>query len=353
MNLNDMKISGTENVSVTDSLALPILKLKVGRTGTASTPSNNDFIIYVDKSLLLTSECKTYTFTLTNPLKYFDGVSDEFHLEPVIENNKIKMKPYILRKVNETEVLSEYIKEELDYQSISLFEGANYVYTNYTDATIDMIYPKNDDLVLYFLNVVLFQEWNKNVLTLDDIYFKDAFTKVVAGINVDANNLNVNCITSKNNTFSLDSDGNLVVNSITAQNSSTIDFDTIYPVGSVYLSVNNTNPSTYFGGTWEQIAQGKTLVGVDLSDSDFNESRKTGGEKRHTLSISEMPNHTHSLYSENDAGPYTSYNGNRLPVLGDTNKTWTYVIPINYTGGNQSHNNLQPYFTCYIWTRVQ
>jgi len=52
-----------------------------------------------------------------------------------------------------------------------------------------------------------------------------------------------------------------------------------YPVGSIYLSVNTTNPSKWFGGTWEQIAKGRTLVGVDTNDTDFNTVKKTGGSK--------------------------------------------------------------------------
>ena len=63
-----------------------------------------------------------------------------------------------------------------------------------------------------------------------------------------------------------------------------------WPVGSIYLSVNNTNPSSYFGGTWEQIAKGRTLVGVDTSDTDFNTVKKIGGEKTHKLTINEMDN---------------------------------------------------------------
>lgn len=62
-----------------------------------------------------------------------------------------------------------------------------------------------------------------------------------------------------------------------------------WPVGSIFLSVVNTNPTNWFGGTWELIAQGRTLVGVDTSDADFNTVKKTGGEKTHTLTTNEIP----------------------------------------------------------------
>ena len=54
-----------------------------------------------------------------------------------------------------------------------------------------------------------------------------------------------------------------------------------WPVGSIYLSVTNTNPSKWFGGKWEQIAKGRTLVGVDTSQSEVSSVKKTGGEKTH------------------------------------------------------------------------
>ena len=53
----------------------------------------------------------------------------------------------------------------------------------------------------------------------------------------------------------------------------------IYPVGSIYISVNNTNPSTVFGGSWESFGTGKTLVGVDANDTDFDTVEETGGAK--------------------------------------------------------------------------
>lgn len=58
-------------------------------------------------------------------------------------------------------------------------------------------------------------------------------------------------------------------------------WDQIYPVGSIYITANATNPSVLFGGTWEQL-KGKFLVGVDSSDTDFETSGKQA-VKRHTL----------------------------------------------------------------------
>lgn len=119
-----------------------------------------------------------------------------------------------------------------------------------------------------------------------------------------------------------------------------------YPVGSIYLSVNDTNPSTWFGGTWEQIAKGRTLVGVDTSDTDFNTVKKIGGEKNHTLTINEMPSHTHNIIrSGNSSSPgYSSFF--QSSVYSGENS------PLSSTGGNQPHNNIPPYFTCYIWCRT-
>lgn len=54
-------------------------------------------------------------------------------------------------------------------------------------------------------------------------------------------------------------------------------FDLVYPVGSIYMSVNNVNPGTLFGGTWVAWGDGRVPVGVKSSDSNFNTVEKTGG----------------------------------------------------------------------------
>lgn len=121
--------------------------------------------------------------------------------------------------------------------------------------------------------------------------------------------------------------------------------DIFYPIGTIYESVKPDNPATFMGGTWSRFGNGRVLVGVDENDADFNTVNKTGGEKTHTLTIPEMPSHTHDITVEQKvrAGG-TGYT--LLDVGTATNLTSSSA------GGNQPHNNLQPYVTIYRWQRT-
>lgn len=131
-----------------------------------------------------------------------------------------------------------------------------------------------------------------------------------------------------------------------------IDGKLLYPIGSIYMSIQDTNPSVFFGGTWERIAQGKTLVGVDENDSDFNASSKTGGEKSHKLTVNEMPNHSHDggILWNNTATGGTRFYFNPTGSTNGNNASNSLII--GKTGGDQPHNNMQPYYTCYIFVRT-
>lgn len=124
--------------------------------------------------------------------------------------------------------------------------------------------------------------------------------------------------------------------------------DNVYPVGSIYMSVNSTNPTTLFGGTWEQI-QGKFLFGMDSSYP----AGSTGGEITHTLTIDEMPEHNHIIYYPNSGGP----DGNAnicYPADSGTNMTWcAEMCKTAPTGGGAAHNNMPPYLSVYIWKRTK
>ena len=164
----------------------------------------------------------------------------------------------------------------------------------------------------------------------------------------------------------------------------------VHPVGSIYMTTDSRNPATLFGGTWVRWGEGRVPVGVSADDSDFNTVGKTGGEKEHQLTTSEMPKHRH-VGRHTFSGVYTDYGqepfdppSEEIPVnqgildvevqynvIKNNVSTTTYhpsgsgpINNITYTekvmstygvaddGGDIPHNNLQPYITCYMWKRT-
>jgi hypothetical protein len=129
--------------------------------------------------------------------------------------------------------------------------------------------------------------------------------------------------------------------------------DIIYPVGSIYFTASAVSPSTSIGGSWVRYAQGKCLFGVDDADTDFA-LETTGGEKEHTLTVAEMPSHTHTLDDN-----YRQLTQNGAIYHNDlNNKVFTATTPgsavdtTSATGGDQPHENLPPYIAIYIWKRT-
>lgn len=121
--------------------------------------------------------------------------------------------------------------------------------------------------------------------------------------------------------------------------------DLIYPVGSILMSVKNTNPSNYLGGTWVSWGQGRVPVGVNTSDSSFSTVEKTGGEKSIVLGENHLP-----------MGVATDFwrpLGESGATYGNGDPTWA-IAGATHTGRShsQGHNNLQPYITCYMWKRT-
>ena len=124
--------------------------------------------------------------------------------------------------------------------------------------------------------------------------------------------------------------------------------ETIYPVGSIYINAGvATNPGTLLGfGTWTAFGTGRTIVGVDSSDTDFDTVRETGGSKTHTLTVDELPSHTHSITVFNESG------GPDGDVGGDSSSTSLGTVNTAATGGGSAHTIVQPYITAYMWRRT-
>ena len=175
-----------------------------------------------------------------------------------------------------------------------------------------------------------------------------------------------------------------------------------HPVGAIYMSVTNTNPGTFLGGTWIAWGGGRVPTGVDISQTEFNTVEKTGGAKTHVLTIAELPSHmhgmahTHSMAHTHDSGSLTAASAgdhqhtfgrgtgtgghgsnaaqgnNTSPSTGNTSNTGAHTHNVTGTTGGVStadtggssaantgtagsgtaHNNLAPYITCYMFKRT-
>ena len=174
--------------------------------------------------------------------------------------------------------------------------------------------------------------------------------------------------------------------------------DVVYPVGSIYMSANNVEPSKFIGGQWQALEEGRVLIGANAT----YKAGSKGGEAAHTLTTAEMPVHTHSAttatagehthtrgtmnieggggYVEayDKPGAYwgamyldtsekgfmgssdTDYDNYRIGF--DASRNWTgetsengshtHTVTVEKSGQGVAHNNLPPYLAVYMWQRI-
>lgn len=141
----------------------------------------------------------------------------------------------------------------------------------------------------------------------------------------------------------------------------------MYPVGSVYISTNNVNPSTLFGGTWIAIGQGRTLVGVgsieensvatygSVTAGEFSPVvNEKGGEMKHALTVNELPSHGHNISAYASSNESANFGLTHTGIEGFNDRVIVTGGPMSTrsTGGDESHNIMQPYLAVYIWERT-
>lgn len=120
--------------------------------------------------------------------------------------------------------------------------------------------------------------------------------------------------------------------------------DIMYPVGSIYISTVSTSPATLFGGSWTQITN-RFLYAVPSSSA----AKELGGENSHTLTVNEIPSHTHNV----QGGASASGSLIGLQSYGAYFQNYRSVPNAALaTGGGRAHNNMPQYFTCYAWYRT-
>lgn len=175
-----------------------------------------------------------------------------------------------------------------------------------------------------------------------------------------------------------------------------------YPVGSIYLTLSSSPAVPFSFGEWELIGQGRTLIGQDVTDSDFDGLGEEGGTKSHShsdtfavdghsLDLTEIPEHSHSStstiylnsikHSASDPNPATgnavltiedefdvegstpypsteyASDGFAGPEGGDGSATPPELSPAaehmhNLSGAISSSSNLPPYLVVKMWRRV-
>lgn len=143
--------------------------------------------------------------------------------------------------------------------------------------------------------------------------------------------------------------------------------DYIYPVGSIYLSLNEEfNPNIAYGGEWELISN-RFLVGA----GDLYDLGDTGGEAEHTLTsaesgqkavtIASSGGHSHTVttkYSKvfaagtNKDGYWGNGTGSNATMASIASGTGTHTHSIAGSDAAQAHNNMPPYLAVYMWKRT-
>lgn len=142
--------------------------------------------------------------------------------------------------------------------------------------------------------------------------------------------------------------------------------DILWPVGSVYISTDASNPSTKFGGTWSQITGGfiygttatsGSKGGTGNTGTGTSTGKNNGNTGSTTLTVDQIPSHSHSIHS-----PFYKFKELTYGFHGDVFKGDMYQdssFDTNATGGGKGHthtlNNHQhtiPYIECYVWKRT-
>jgi hypothetical protein len=142
---------------------------------------------------------------------------------------------------------------------------------------------------------------------------------------------------------------NLTITGALSAGSGIVTMADVYPVGSIYINASvATNPGTLLGfGTWVAFGTGRTMVGIDAAQTEFDTAEETGGAKTHTLTVSEMPSHTHTSSTLGRDGTLGGY----LDQATNNSESSASNI-LDNTGGGAAHNNLQPYIVVYMWKRT-
>ena len=124
--------------------------------------------------------------------------------------------------------------------------------------------------------------------------------------------------------------------------------DLIYPIGSIYMTVSDTNPfETIKFGVWEKI-ENRFL----LASSNIHMNGETGGEENHTLSINEMPKHSHKMKYDSIGWTAIRQSSGTNGILENNASSYDGQYSTEEVGNGNAHNNMPPYLAVNMWKRI-
>ena len=138
--------------------------------------------------------------------------------------------------------------------------------------------------------------------------------------------------------------------------------DTFLKVGTVIERGDDINPSTIYGGTWQPYAQGRTTVGLDPDDPDFNEVGKTGGSKTASYALGNngyakidatATNPATLKYARKSVDSYATQfvmTGGQGATMTTEDSTTSRAVVLG--GTTEEGSNTQPYIVSSKWIRV-
>ena len=365
INANKQIISGKNEIILSKKQKNSLCELKIEISSDTIIPKNKELIIYVDNnnSTNETLNRKEYIVPLSDYQNSFMKVGDIITIN--ISNDKSLAASFISEAKDANQTLDENRDIASSNLGIELFDDTTYIYTNYENAIITLAYIDNENVINPLTDEENILQTNSD-FSLDDIYFKDAFTCSGDKLNLEVNNANIDCLLSRNNKFSLDSDGNLIVNSITT-NSGNNQFtkqdicNFIYPIDSIYMSISSTSPATLFGGTWSRINGYYLYAGTGGTTTGSNTSGTASGNTGSTtLTINQIPSHQHDVpIGWSTTGP----NNSERHIFSDNTGFYSdaQFISARPVGGGKGHthtlnnhtHSVTPLrYELYVWRRT-
>lgn len=334
---------------------------------------------------------------VTNDTSGLMTPEDKQKLDSIQNNAEVNQNAFSYVKINSQTISANQKKDTLELvpgNNISLsanissnkvsigLSGAVANATNATKATQD---STGQNIAETYIKSISGNNTNKLTITKGNNIQSNIIINNVANANTatkatqDGSGQTINSTYVKSITY----DGNNLV--VTKGNNTTnkievTNISKIYPVGSIYLSTVSTNPATLFGiGTWQALPAGRVLIAQGRADWGITYNNgNTGGEATHKLTVNESASHnhtgsanttgsthTHTLSLEQRHGKDGAWQTTAFFSNGDTGTkgqrvsaslsaagAHTHNISINNTGGNQPHNNMQPYLVVYMWKRT-